>query len=343
MGRGAAWTSRWNTPGYESSSAGPSAASRPSNTTWPTCWSPSSWPPRSPGTRPEERPPRPKRSWRPRRRPAWPCAATRSARTRPSRSSAASASPGSTTPTSTSGARRRSGPWWPPWARPRTTSTKPPTCGVRRQFAVELPEEADAYRAEARAFLDRYRAAPEEERRALLVSSGYLVPHWAEPFGRGAGAIEQLVLEEELAGIEMPSLGIGGWVLLTLTQTADQEQIERWITPSLLGELRWCQLFSEPDMRLRRGRRADPRRTRRGRLAGDRPEGVDQRRAGLQPGPRDGTDRPKGAQAPGHHGDGRRPHRAWRRDPAAARDHRGRAVQRGLLRRRVRPRRRHRR
>ncbi|GGS24715.1 acyl-CoA dehydrogenase [Streptomyces sp. NRRL WC-3618] len=119
--------------------------------------------------------------------------------------------------------------------------------GVRRQFAVELPEEADTYRAEARAFLDRYRAAPEEERRALLVSSGYLVPHWAEPFGRGAGAIEQLVLEEELAGIEMPSLGIGGWVLLTLTQTADQEQVERWITPSLLGELQWCQLFSEPD------------------------------------------------------------------------------------------------
>ncbi|MET9089466.1 acyl-CoA dehydrogenase [Streptomyces sp. NPDC004237] len=119
--------------------------------------------------------------------------------------------------------------------------------GLRRQFALDLPEEAEAYRAEARAFLKDYRTTPEEERRALLVSSGYLVPHWSAPFGRGAGAVEQLVLEEELAEIEMPSLGIGGWVLLTLTQTADQEQIERWIRPSLLGELQWCQLFSEPN------------------------------------------------------------------------------------------------
>ncbi|MFI1293271.1 acyl-CoA dehydrogenase [Streptomyces sp. NPDC020792] len=119
--------------------------------------------------------------------------------------------------------------------------------GVRREFAVELPEVAETYRAEARQFLARYRTTPAEERRALLVSSGYLVPHWAKPFGRGADAIEQLVLEEELAEIEMPSLGIGGWVLLTLTQTANEEQIERWLPPSLAGELEWCQLFSEPN------------------------------------------------------------------------------------------------
>jgi alkylation response protein AidB-like acyl-CoA dehydrogenase len=56
-----------------------------------------------------------------------------------------------------------------------------------------------------------------------------------------------LVIEEELSEVETPVLGIGGWVLLTLTQTANPEQIDRWIPASLAGELTWCQLFSEPN------------------------------------------------------------------------------------------------
>jgi alkylation response protein AidB-like acyl-CoA dehydrogenase len=54
------------------------------------------------------------------------------------------------------------------------------------------------------------------------------------------------VIEQELADVDVPDLGIGGWVLLTLTQTASPEQIERWVRPGLLGEQAWCQLFSEP-------------------------------------------------------------------------------------------------
>ena len=120
--------------------------------------------------------------------------------------------------------------------------------GVRRAIAVDLPEEAEEYRAQACAFAERYRAAASDgERRDLLVDSGYLVPHWDRPWGRAAGPVEQLVIEEELADIEVPSLGIGGWVLLTLTQQASPEQVERWTGPSLRGELVWCQLFSEPD------------------------------------------------------------------------------------------------
>jgi 3-oxochol-4-en-24-oyl-CoA dehydrogenase len=119
--------------------------------------------------------------------------------------------------------------------------------GIRRQYAVDLPPEAEAYRTEARAFLARYRETPAESRRGVLAESGYLVPHWPEPFGRAAGPVEQLVIDEEFAEVEMPTLGIGGWVLLTLTQTANQEQIERWVGPSLAGELQWCQLFSEPN------------------------------------------------------------------------------------------------
>jgi alkylation response protein AidB-like acyl-CoA dehydrogenase len=73
------------------------------------------------------------------------------------------------------------------------------------------------------------------------------VPHWPPPWGRGADVVEQLVLDEELVGVEGPDLGIGSWVLLTLTQTGTPEQLARWIRPSLEGSERWCQLFSEPN------------------------------------------------------------------------------------------------
>ncbi|MCM3883688.1 acyl-CoA dehydrogenase [Frankia sp. R82] len=119
--------------------------------------------------------------------------------------------------------------------------------GVTRRFAVELPPQAEQYRRQARAFVERYFAAPEAERRGLLADSGYLVPHWAKPWGRGAGPVEQLVVEAEFAGVDVPDLAIGGWVLLSITQHGTPEQIARWLPPSLHGDLVWCQLFSEPN------------------------------------------------------------------------------------------------
>ena len=74
-------------------------------------------------------------------------------------------------------------------------------------------------------------------------------PHWPKPWGRAAKALEQLVIDEEFAraGVARPQYGITGWVILTLIQHADPDQIERWVRPTLNGELVWCQLFSEPD------------------------------------------------------------------------------------------------
>ncbi|HEY1703860.1 MAG TPA: acyl-CoA dehydrogenase [Trebonia sp.] len=45
---------------------------------------------------------------------------------------------------------------------------------------------------------------------------------------------------------DRPELGIGTWVVPALLSQATPEQAERWGPPSLAGELRWCQLFSEP-------------------------------------------------------------------------------------------------
>jgi alkylation response protein AidB-like acyl-CoA dehydrogenase len=118
--------------------------------------------------------------------------------------------------------------------------------GVRRHYSIDLPDEAAQYRADAVAFVNRYQETSEADRRALLIDSGYMVPHWKKPYGRAASPVEQLVIDEEFDDVDVPSLGIGGWVLLTLTEHGSPEQVERWVRPSLLGDLVWCQLFSEP-------------------------------------------------------------------------------------------------
>jgi alkylation response protein AidB-like acyl-CoA dehydrogenase len=121
--------------------------------------------------------------------------------------------------------------------------------GVTRHTGVELPPEAETYRGEVRRFLDGFGALEPAEQRRRLVDEGYLQPHWPKPWGRAAGPVEQLVIDEEFtaAGVERPDMGIGGWVTLTYTQHGTPDQVARWTRPSMLGETQWCQLFSEPN------------------------------------------------------------------------------------------------
>jgi 3-oxochol-4-en-24-oyl-CoA dehydrogenase len=74
------------------------------------------------------------------------------------------------------------------------------------------------------------------------------MPHWPRPWGVGAGAVEQLVIEEELgrARVRRPGLNIGAWAAPTIIVHGRPEQQERWVRPTLMGEINWCQLFSEP-------------------------------------------------------------------------------------------------
>ncbi|WP_026328395.1 acyl-CoA dehydrogenase [Streptomyces sulphureus] len=111
---------------------------------------------------------------------------------------------------------------------------------------LELPDSAAGFRTRAAAFRKELEALPAGERRGALARSGYLVPHYPPPFGLDAGPVEQLVIEEELHGIGRPDLGIGAWILPTLVQHGTAGQLDRWVWPALLGELRFCQLFSEP-------------------------------------------------------------------------------------------------
>jgi alkylation response protein AidB-like acyl-CoA dehydrogenase len=120
--------------------------------------------------------------------------------------------------------------------------------GERRRLSADLPRDAEEYRAEVRALLADIADLPSRERRARLASEGYVTPGWPKPWGRDASAVELLVIEEEFraAKIDRPNVGVGSWALPTLIVYGNAEQQERWIGPTLRGEIQWCQLFSEP-------------------------------------------------------------------------------------------------
>lgn len=118
--------------------------------------------------------------------------------------------------------------------------------GQAHGASFTLPPEADDHRSAAREVATRVKALPTDQQRDALVESGYLVPHWPRPWGRGADVLEQLVIEEEFADIDRPDMGITGWVALTIAQAGTEDQRERWVEPVLRGQVMWCQLFSEP-------------------------------------------------------------------------------------------------
>jgi alkylation response protein AidB-like acyl-CoA dehydrogenase len=120
--------------------------------------------------------------------------------------------------------------------------------GVRRTLVTDLPAEAERVRTELAPVVDEVKALRGPERRRSLVAAGLAVPHWPSPWGRDASAVEQLVIQEELAaaGINRPNLAVGAWALPAIIAHGSDQQCERWVLPTLLGQVSWCQLFSEP-------------------------------------------------------------------------------------------------
>jgi 3-oxochol-4-en-24-oyl-CoA dehydrogenase len=118
--------------------------------------------------------------------------------------------------------------------------------GTRRVVAVDVGDSD--IRQEVRALLEQASALEEPARRRHLADHGFLAPHWPRPWGRGAGAREQLVIQQEMqrAGVKAAPLVMGDWVLPTLIAHGSDEQRERFMKPTLYGEIIWCQMFSEP-------------------------------------------------------------------------------------------------
>jgi 3-oxochol-4-en-24-oyl-CoA dehydrogenase len=108
-----------------------------------------------------------------------------------------------------------------------------------------LPAEDDPRRLAIREWLAEH---PHPTGRQLA-EAGYVAPHWPAPYGLGADAIHQLIIDDELhrAKVRRPTNPIGiGWAGPTILFAGTPEQHARYLFPLLSGEEFWCQLFSEP-------------------------------------------------------------------------------------------------
>jgi alkylation response protein AidB-like acyl-CoA dehydrogenase len=121
--------------------------------------------------------------------------------------------------------------------------------GVNRANSLDLPASAEELRVSVRADAADIAKLDGQEQLDKLIATGYVMPHWPTPWGRGADAVEQLVIDQEFraARIKRPDYGITGWVILTLIQHGTPSQIDRFVDKALRKAEVWCQLFSEPE------------------------------------------------------------------------------------------------
>ena len=305
-----AW--RPSTPRCASSSAARSRCSRRSSTTAPTCSSrPSSPPPRC-GT-----PPAPPTTGgdqftlhRRDRRRRSPCPAADLVRqpqhpgARRHRLHLGARRP--PLPAPRDRARRRS---LDAEAARRATLTGLARRGVTRERTVDLPPEAEPIRDEVRAFAESSQAAStrDAQQRTALIETGYAMPHWPAAVGprrrRRRAARDRAGVRAPRAS-SGPRYGITGWVILTLIQHATEDQVAAVGAARARPGGHLVPAVQRARRRLRRRRRQDQGHAGRRRLAGQRPEGVDQRRAPAQLGLRDRAHQPRRAEA-------RRASRRW--------------------------------
>jgi alkylation response protein AidB-like acyl-CoA dehydrogenase len=117
-----------------------------------------------------------------------------------------------------------------------------------RVHALKLANEPEGYREKIAGILREAQALEESERRAFLADRGLGAPHYPAPYGLAASPVEQIIIAEEFghAGLAQPSMIVGEWAVPTIIAHGSDAQRERFVSPSLRGDIQWCQLFSEP-------------------------------------------------------------------------------------------------
>ena len=150
--------------------------------------------------------------------------------------------------------------------------------GVSRPMQVDLPAAAEPLRAQIRDELAAIAALEPAARTEQLASGGWVTPHLPRPWGRAAEPLEQVIIAQEMkaARVRGPALAIGAWVVPALVQYGTPAQQERFLPPTLRGEIIWCQLFSEPGA----GSDLAGLSTRAERVKGDSEEGTGRRAGG---------------------------------------------------------------
>jgi 3-oxochol-4-en-24-oyl-CoA dehydrogenase len=116
--------------------------------------------------------------------------------------------------------------------------------GERRQ--VRSMSSADS---ETQALVREIATLTGQDQRKRLAEAGLLMPEWPKPYGLDASAEQQLKIADELrrAGVSRPDLVIGAWAAPTILRYGTPVQQDRFVWPTLRGEISWCQLFSEPE------------------------------------------------------------------------------------------------
>ncbi|MCC6236470.1 MAG: acyl-CoA dehydrogenase family protein [Dehalococcoidia bacterium] len=98
---------------------------------------------------------------------------------------------------------------------------------------------------------DLHNGTPEEQVAArqwadALFERGWGQPHWPREYGGASmSTLEQFILKQEFARAEAPDIG-GHLIGSTLLVHGTEEQKQQFLLPTLKGEMRWAQGFSEP-------------------------------------------------------------------------------------------------
>lgn len=85
--------------------------------------------------------------------------------------------------------------------------------------------------------------------RKKLAGKGWLTLGWPEEYGgAGASVLTQTIFREEMAYHRAPGIDFWGITMLapTLMIYGTEEQKQRFLPPVALGEVQWCQGYSEP-------------------------------------------------------------------------------------------------
>jgi alkylation response protein AidB-like acyl-CoA dehydrogenase len=132
-----------------------------------------------------------------------------------------------------------------PWARQAAGLA---AAGVRRTLEIDLPDEAEGWRAQIRTELAEIAGLSWADQVERFAAGGWVAPHLPRPWGRAATPLEQVIIAQEMraARLRPPPLFIGSWAMAALVGYGTPEQQQRFLPQTLRHQLIWCQLFSEP-------------------------------------------------------------------------------------------------
>jgi alkylation response protein AidB-like acyl-CoA dehydrogenase len=121
------------------------------------------------------------------------------------------------------------------------------TTGVRK-LNIDLDAETEKQREEIRAEVAALKAIPSDERTDAIVEGGWVMPYLPTPWGRSATPVEQIITAQEFSAsrVRRPMLGIASFLVPSIVAFGNEDQKQRFLPPTLRGEMVWCQLFSEP-------------------------------------------------------------------------------------------------